>query len=307
MNPPRAIMLKILSVLVFLTMFACIKKTAPDIPAGEAVFFRSFFALVPILGWLVWRGTLRSGLITSQPLGHVWRGLLGTTTMGLGFVGVAYLPFPEAVAIGYTAPLLVTVFAAMFLGEQIRAYRLGAIVLGLIGVMLVLSPRLSMEPDVTTGTLASLGALAALMAAVFAALTQVFVRKLIATESTSAIVFWFTISSTMLSLLTLPFGWALPDPSQTALLVSAGLLGGLGQIILTESYRFAEIAVIAPFEYSSMIFALLIGYFLFNELPSVTMIFGALMVVMAGLIIVWREHRLGIERKRARSLVPPQG
>ena len=118
MNPLRGIALKILSVLVFTLMAICIKASAPHVPPGERVFFRSFFAIPVILAGLVVTRRLRYGLNTRNPLGHFWRGLVGTSSMGLGFTALGLLPLPEATAIGYAAPLLTVIFAAMFLGER---------------------------------------------------------------------------------------------------------------------------------------------------------------------------------------------
>ena len=137
--------------------------------------------------------------------------------------------------------------------------------------------------------------------AVFAALAQVQVRKLIATEGTPAIVFWFSISSAMLSLLTLPWGWAWPSVTGAVMLVCAGLLGGLGQILLTSSYRYADASVVAPFEYSSMLLALIVGFVVFGERPSLTILGGAAIIIAAGVLIILRERQLGIERSRQRG------
>ncbi|MCA3511348.1 MAG: EamA family transporter, partial [Rhodobacter sp.] len=127
MRPLRGISFKIASVLVFIVMAALIKSTSAHVPPGQAVFFRSLFAIPVIVAWLAWRRELHRGLRTAQPMGHVWRGVVGTTAMGLGFAGLAYLPLPEVTAIGYAAPLLTVVFAAMFLGEEVRVFRLSAV------------------------------------------------------------------------------------------------------------------------------------------------------------------------------------
>lgn len=305
MQPLRGIAFKVMSIVVFVAMATIIKATADKVPAGEAVFFRSFFATPVILAWLAVTGELRSGLKTAMPLGHVWRGVVGTTAMGLNFAALGLLPFPEATAIGYAAPILTVIFAAMFLGEQVRAFRLTAVALGMIGVMIVLSPRLSIGGDEMT-LRETLGAVLALGAAVFAALAQVQVRRLVATaERTSAIVFWFSITASLLGLMTIPWGWAMPDPATFALLVLSGLLGGLGQILLTSSYRYADVGVIAPFEYTSMLMALAVGYFLFDEVPTLVMIGGSLIIIGSGVLIIWRERRLGIERKPTKSVGPP--
>lgn len=304
-RPLRGIALKICSVIVFIAMSSLIKSTADRIPPGEAVFFRSFFAMPVIVAWLALRGELRTGFGTANPLGHVWRGVMGTLAMGLGFAGLAYLPLPDVTAIGYAAPLLTVIFAAMFLGEEVRAFRISAVALGMLGVMIVLWPRLSLTGRAELGTAEALGAMLVLGGAVFAALAQVFVRKLVQTERTPAIVFWFSMTATLLSLLTLPYGWAIPTAQEAALLVLAGLMGGVGQILLTSSYREADASLIAPFDYASMLFALVIGYTVFGEVPTLTMLAGAALVITAGILIIWRERRLGLERARQRKAMTP--
>jgi len=306
LNPLRGIGLKICSVLVFVAMAVCIKASAPHVPPGERVFFRSLFAIPVILVWLAWSGNLRHGLDTLHPMGHVWRGLVGTAGMALGFTALGLLPLPEATALGYTAPLLVVIFAAMFLGERVRAFRLSAVAVGLAGVVIVLLPRLTVGPSGASAA-ETVGAMAALLGAVCAALAQVFVRKLISTEATLAIVFYFSLTATLLSLVSLPFGWVVPTGRETLLLVSAGFFGGIGQILLTESYRHAEAGTIAPFEYVSMLFALILGYFVFEEVPTPAMLGGATLIVAAGLFILWRERRLGLQRASARKVMTPQG
>jgi drug/metabolite transporter (DMT)-like permease len=307
MTPLRGILLKLASVVVFVAMAALIKAVSGRIPPGEAVFFRSFFAIPVIFAWLAVSGEIRGGIRAVHPMGHVWRGFVGTMAMGLGFAGLAFLPFPEVKAIGYTAPLLTVVFAAMFLGEEVRAFRLGAVALGMVGVLIVLSPRLASLSETGADSRAALGAMLVLMSAVCAALAQVFVRKLVTTERTSSIVFWFSVTASCLSLLTLPFGWVLPTAGEAALLILAGLCGGVGQILLTSSYRFADASVVAPFEYASMLFAIAIGYIFFDETPTLIMLAGASLVILAGVLIIWRERRLGLERAAQRKAMTPQG
>ena len=299
MQPLRGIVFKVMSVCMFMCMASLIKAASADVPPGQAVFFRSFFALPIILGWLAIRHELRSGWKTKNPLGHFWRGLVGTSAMGLGFTGLGLLPLPEVTAIGYAAPLLVVVFAAMFLNEDVRAFRLSAVALGMVGVLIVLSPRLSVGASLNSSE--TLGAVVVLMGAVLAALAQVFVRKLVATESTAAIVFWFTITSSIMALFTLPWGWVMPSWQVALMLIMAGFLGGIGQIFLTSSYRFADASLVAPFDYTSMILALLIGYFVFDEVPTGTMLIGAGIVILAGVLIIWRERKLGLQRAQQRK------
>ena len=219
--------------------------------------------------------------------------------MGLGFTGLGLLPLPEVTAIGYAAPLLVVVFAAAFLKEEVGAFRLSAVVLGMVGVLIVLSPRLSVGASLNVSE--TLGAVVVLMGAVLVALAQVLVRKLVATEGTAAIVFWFTITSTVMSLFTLPWGWEVPGWPVAAMLIASGLFGGIGQIFLTSSYRLADASLVAPFDYTSMLLALVIGYFVFDEVPTGTMLLGAGIVISAGVLIIWRERHLGLKRARQRK------
>jgi drug/metabolite transporter (DMT)-like permease len=307
MNPLTGIFFKILSVALFIAMATCIKSVADHVPPGETVFFRSFFAIPVILIWLASKGELMNGLKTGNPMGHLWRGLIGTSAMGLGFTALGLLPLPEVTAIGYAAPVLTVIFAAMFLGERIRILRLSAVVLGLIGVVVIVSPRLTVLSVETADQMQTIGAVLMLMGAVLAALAQVFVRKLVNTERTAPIVFYFSITASLLSLLTFYFGWVMPTPREAVLLVLAGILGGLGQILLTTSYRFAETSVIAPFEYTSMLLALMIGYWVFEEIPTMTTLMGASLVIAAGLIIIYRERHLGLKRARQRKVMTPQG
>lgn len=307
MRPLRGISYKLASVLVFITMSALIKATADHVPAGQTVFFRSFFAIPVIVAWLAWRRELAQGFRTANPFGHFWRGLMGTCAMGLGFAGLAYLPLPEVTALGYASPILTVIFAAMFLGEEVRLFRMACVALGLCGVLVVVYPRLTVLDPAQAGYAEAFGAMVVLGGAIFSALAQVFVRKLVLAEKTATIVFWFSVTASVLSLATLPFGWVWPTPAEAALLVGAGLLGGVGQILLTSSYREADASLVAPFDYASMIFALAIGWFVFAEAPTWTMLLGASLVVTAGILIIWRERQLGLERARQRKAMSLQG
>ncbi len=307
MNPSFGILLKLGAVITFVVMQALIKATEGRVPPGEVVFFRSFFAFPVILGWLAIRRELRVGLQTARPMSHVWRGVIGTSAMGLSFAGLMLLPLPEVTALSYAAPILTVVFAAMFLGEQVRAFRLFAVGLGMTGVLIVLAPQLTAVSEGHLGTRQALGAVLVLMSATLAALAQIFLRKMVATERAATVVFYFTVSSTLFSLFTIPFGWIVPAPRDAALLVLAGVLGGMGQGFLTSAYRFAHASVVAPFDYASMLFAVAIGYFIFHEVPTGATLTGAALIVAAGFLIIWRERRLGLERDRARKAMTPQG
>lgn len=305
-RPLRGIALKLGSVVTFILMYVLIKATTGAIPPGQATFSRSFFALPVIVTWLAVRGELRTGLHVRNAFGHLWRGMMGTVAMASGFAGLIWLPLPEVTALGYAGPLLTVIFAAMFLGEPVRLFRMSCVAVGLIGVLIVVSPRLTVLQS-GAGHAQALGAMIVLTGAVFSALAQVTVRKLVATETTSAIVFWFSVTASCLSLITLPFGWAIPTPGQAALLVGAGLLGGVGQILLTSSYREADASLVAPFDYASMLFALVLGWLVFGDVPTRTMLAGAALVIAAGIAIILRERYLGLEHARQRKAMTPQG
>jgi len=302
MNPLRGIALKLTAVMLFIIMSSLIKATSDAVPPGQAVFFRSLFAIPVILGWLALRGELRTGLRVVSPMSHFWRGIVGTVAMGLMFAGLGLLPLPEVTALGYAAPLLTVIFAAMFLGEKVGVFRVGAVAVGLVGVLIVLAPRLSVTEGGATDTAAALGAMMVLMGAVCVALAMIYIRKMVQTEQVAAIAFYFSVTATLLSLLSLPFGWEWPTGREALLLIGAGLLGGAAQIFLTTSYRHADASVLAPFDYASMLFALLIGYFIFAEVPTKPMLMGAGLIIVAGIVIILRERHLGLRRGRARSV-----
>jgi drug/metabolite transporter (DMT)-like permease len=300
-RPLLGIALKVGAVFCFIAMFTCV-KLAGQVPPGQIVFFRSFFALIPVLIWVFARGYGFAAFKTSDPVGHLWRGVIGVTSMGLGFFGLTQLPLPEAVAIGYAMPLITVVFGAVLLKEQVRAYRWTAVLVGLIGVMIVSWPRLSIFTDPSAaGMKAAWGALSVLGSAAFAAAAMIQIRRLIGKESAITIVIYFTLISAALSMTSVPFGWITLEARQWTFLIMAGIIGGAGQILLTSCYRYADVSTIAPFEYVSLILSLGIGYAVFQDVPTRQMLIGALIVVSAGLFIIWREHRLGIERRRARE------
>jgi drug/metabolite transporter (DMT)-like permease len=296
-NVTRGIFLMMSAITVFTVMSSFI-KAADRVPAGEAMFFRSLMAMPIVLIWLVSHGGIRAGIRTKSVRNHAVRGIVGSCAMGLGFAGLKYLPLPEVTAIRFVSPILMVVLAAMILGEKFRFVRIAAVMLGFVGVVIIVAPRLS----VGLGTNEALGVGLTLGSACLAALAQVFVKGMSGSESTTAIVFWFSATATVLSLLTLPFGWVWPNGFELALLIGAGVIGGLGQILLTASYRFAEAGVLAPFTYISMLWSVLIGYFWFNEVPTMAMLIGAAFVIAAGVIIVLRERALGDDATARRKV-----
>lgn len=304
MSPLRGMTLKLSAVLLFVIMASLIKASSDVVPAGEAVFFRSFFALPVIIGWLMWRHELATGLRTRNPMGHLWRGMFGVSSMACGFAALGLLPLPEVTVLGYAAPILTVIFAALLLGERIRLFRISAVILGLIGVVIVMLPQLGNED---LGDAARWGVALVLASAALRALAHVHIRKLVQKESTSSVVFYFALTASVLSLFSMPFGWVVPDPVTAAQLVGAGLIGGVAQLLLTSSYRHAEAAVLAPFDYASILFALIIGYTIFDEIPTYQTLIGSVVIIGAGVVIIWRERQLGVKRGPARSNLTPHG
>ncbi|MCK0150296.1 DMT family transporter [Marivita sp. S6314] len=304
MSPLRGMVLKLSAVLLFVFMAALIKASSDVVPPGQAVFFRSFFAIPVILAWVILTGQLRSGLKTKNPAGHLWRGMFGVSAMACGFAGLGLLPLPEVTVLGYAAPIMTVIFAALLLGERIRLVRISAVILGLVGVVIVMLPQLGNDD---MGTSARWGVALVLASATLRALAHVHIRKLVQDETTSAVVFYFAVTASCFALLTAPFGWVVPDPLTAAQLVGAGLFGGVAQILLTASYRHAEAAFLAPFDYASILFALIIGYTVFDEIPTIHTILGSIVIIAAGVLIIWRERQLGVKRGPARSNLTPQG
>ncbi|WP_137132776.1 DMT family transporter [Rhizobium sp. FY34] len=304
-DPLRGITMKILSVIVFLCMQTCIKSAGPDIPAGQITFFRSAFALVPILGYLALNGDLKTAFRTDSPFGHLKRGLLGISAMACGFYGLIHLPLPDAIAIGYASPLMAVIFASLILKEQVRVYRWTAVALGIFGVLIITWPKLSLFGAGGMEKNQAIGAMAVLLSAVIGGLAMVQTRQLVRTEKTATIVVYFSLTASVFSLLSLPFGWAVLSLEEAVFLVVSGFCGGLAQIFLTESYRHADVSTVAPFEYSSIILGIAIAYVLFGDVPTWQMLLGTVITVSAGIFIIYREHQLGLERKAARKASSP--
>jgi drug/metabolite transporter (DMT)-like permease len=305
-NPLVGIGLKIVSVAIFVAMSAFIKG-AGQLPAGQIVFFRSFFAILPVMVYLAYRGDLRSAVYTKRPMGHIFRGVIGVASMGATFFALTRLPLPEAITINYAQPLFVVIFSALFLGEIVRIYRWSAVTIGLIGVLIVSWPKLSLLGGGSgIGDDELMGVIAAFAGAAFSAVAMLQVRSLVHTEKSAVIVIWFSLTASAVGLLTIPFGWQPIDARQALFLVSAGICGGVAQIFMTQAYRHAEASTVAPFEYTSMILAIAVGYLAFGDQPTIHVVAGGAIVIGAGVFIVWRERQLGIERRKAKKASTPQ-
>jgi len=300
-NPMKGIVCKVGSVVIFLAMQTFIKLAGSDIPPGQVTFCRSFFALFPIMAYLAYHGQLRSAFHTTNPIGHLKRGTLGIISMGLGFYGLLHLPLPEAIALGYAMPLVAVIFAAVFLGEAVRIYRWSAVLFGMVGVAIISWPKLTLFSEGGVQAEQAIGAISVLLASVLGGMAMIQVRRLVEEEKTATIVLYFSITATVFSLLTVPFGWQLLAPEPQLFLIAAGFCGGVAQILLTESYRHADVSTVAPFEYTSIVIGAVIAYFIFGDVPSGHTLVGTVIVVAAGIFIIYREHKLELERRAARQ------
>jgi drug/metabolite transporter (DMT)-like permease len=304
MNPLIGIALVLAAFFAFTLMSAFVRFLGQSIPLGEIVFMRSFFAFIPLLAVMIWRGELATALYTRNPLAHFSRSAIGAMAMIMNFAALTLLPLADVTAIGFAMPIFTVVLAAVFLGEVVRFQRWSAVGVGFIGVLVMLSPYIGASPR---GEGATLGAFLALGGALAVAVAMTLVRHMSRTESTVSLVFYFSLTCSLAGLATIPWGWAMPTPLEFVLLVTMGLLGGIGQILITESYRYAPASVVAPFAYTAMIYSVVIGYFWFGELPKPIVLAGAAIVIAAGLFVIWRERKLGLDRTEEKPIAgaPP--
>jgi drug/metabolite transporter (DMT)-like permease len=294
MNFRLAISIKLISVLLFAVMSVLVRYVGGTVPLGQVVFFRSAFAIIPVMAIYAWRRELGAAFRTGRPLGHVTRGLIAVVSMFLNFAALARLPLVDATAISFAAPFITVALAALVLKERVRIYRWFAVIAGFAGVLVMLWPYLNVGGLVTAGSAAStVGAACAITAAFTNAGATIQTRRLTDSETTASIVFYFSLICTLAGLVSLPYAWHEPTASELAALISIGVIGGLSHIFLTESYRYAAASVVAPFDYVALLWAFFFGYVLFGEIPSGYVYAGAVIVAGSGLFVIWRERQLG--------------
>jgi drug/metabolite transporter (DMT)-like permease len=307
MQLTKGILLKAASVVVFALMSALVRWVGDAVPVGQVVFFRSAFAILPVLIIYAWRNELAAAVRTNRPLGHVTRGLTGIMGMFFSFGALARLPLADVTAIGFASPLITVALAALILHERVRIYRWSAVAVGFLGVIIMLAPYLDVSRLAHSSSGETIGALLALAAAFASAASVIQTRRLTASETNSAIVFYFSIIASIGGLLTWPFGWVSPSWPMFVALVAIGFLGGIGHLLVTESYRWAPASVVAPFDYTAILWAFALGYVLFGEIPLPVVFVGAAIVSAAGLFVIWRERQLGLARVRAAGVPPIAG
>lgn len=296
MSELHGIAFKIAATFVFTVMAMMVKLLAGRLPTGEIVFARSLFAVIPILIYMAARGPVGVALATKRPLAHVIRICIGVSAMALGFAGLSYIPLPDATAIGYAMPIFGVIFAALILRERVRVYRWTAVGIGMVGVLIILWPHLG-ETFTHSLSASAIGALLCLVAAVCSALAMVTVRALTSTEAPPTIAFYFSLGGAAIGLATAVFGWVVPTPGEAALLFAIGISGGVGQLLLTTSFKHADASLIAPFEYTSIAWATLLGWFVFGDVPGTQTMIGGLIVILSGMFVIFRERQLGLRAK----------
>ncbi len=271
-----------LAMAVLSAMDAVVKWLATDYPIIQLMFFRSCFAFLPLLP-LILRAGPAAALQTRNLPAHALRSVFGLGALGCFFWSLTLLPLADAAAIAFAAPLFVTALSMPILGEAVGLRRWCAVGVGFIGVLVMVRPGVGMFQP---------AALLPLAAALFLALMVLHVRKLTRTESDTAIVFYYSLICTLVTGAAVPFFWVTPDLTDFLLLVSVGVLGGIGQILLTAAYRRTEASILAPFDYTAMSWAVLFGYLIWNELPGLNIWIGVAIVIASGVYIIYREAEL---------------
>src|SRR5580700_5444689 len=214
MNVRLAISIKLLSVLLFAGMSVLVRFVGQSIPLGQVVFFRSAFAILPVIVIYAWRGELAGAVRTGRPLGHVGRGLISVAGMFLNFAALARLPLVDATAISFASPLITVALAAFFLKERVRIYRWSAVAAGFAGVIVMLWPYLNLSALMAGSTASTVGAACAIMSAFTSSGSVIQTRRLTDSETTSSIVLYFSISCMLAGLATLPFVWQTPNTTE---------------------------------------------------------------------------------------------
>ena len=268
------------AVLAFSTVNALVKWLVATYPVGEVVFFRGLFAMVPALILLAHHGRI-SALRTQRLPEHVGRGFVQFLSTICIFTAFGMMPLADAVAITFSNPLFITLLSIPLLGEKVGPHRWAAVIAGFVGILVIVRPG---------GGVFELGAIFALLNAALGASVTTALRRMSLTEANVTLIFYQSFTACVLGFALLPFGWVTPASwTDLSLLVLVGLCSGAGQYFWTQGYRLAPATVAAPFSYTSMLWALLFGFWVWGEVPSIAVIFGAAIVISAGFYILWRE------------------
>lgn len=283
-RPFLALGLRVIAVGVLSTLVMLVKYTAQTgVAFPEILFWRQVPTVVLILGWLALRGEVQR-LKTTRLQVHARRALLGVTGMCFTFGAPLLLPLTESTALGFTTPIFAVLLSAFVLKESVGPVRWLAVALGFIGVLVITQPGSAHLPP--------LGAAVGLGAGFMVAIIAIQVRDLARTDESLSIVFWFAAFSAPVLALALPFSYSAHTPWQWLLLLAGGVLGCLGQILLTASLRFGQVASVIVMDYTALAWATLYGWLIWDDLPTAATWLGAPAIIAAGAVIAWREHRL---------------
>ncbi|WP_448663620.1 DMT family transporter [Sphingomonas sp. CJ20] len=276
--------LRLFAIACLSTMSALVKYAETrGATLGETMFHRQFWAALLVTAWIA-AGPGLATVRTARFGAHVTRAATGLVGMVFTFGAVLLLPLAEATTLQFTVPIFATLLGALVLKEKTGWHRWGAVLAGFVGVLIVAQPG--------SGHFPFYGALVGLMAALFVAIIAVLLRQIGRTESATTTVFWFSVLSVPPLALVYAFQLKPHDPATWAVLVAIGMVGGLGQLALTGSLRFAPVSAVVPMDYSGLVWGTLYGWLLFGALPTPYTWIGAPVIIASGLYIVYREHRL---------------
>ncbi len=273
----------IISVLFFSFMDMLIKIT-DEYDVGQTMFFRALFGLIPIY-FLIPKKRIKDFYKTKNISLHFYRSFFGAIAMAAIFIGLRNLQLAEVTALAFSAPLWVVLFSIFFLSEKIRFKRWIAVGLGFIGVVIISKPGFdNLNFYYIYPIIFCLG---------FAGVSIIIRKLTLAGEPVWLIAFYFSVVSGAGGLLTVPFGrWIMPNAYDFILLILIGLLGSIANLLLTQSYKLAEVTLTTPLKYLSLVFAIIIGFYFFNEIPTVYTLSGAALIVVSSAIIFFRENEL---------------
>ena len=267
-----------LSVCTFSVMDLLVKWSG-EYPTGQVMFFRGLFGILPTY-FLIPKDRLKTFYKTKRPWEHFFRCVMGLMALIAIIIALRELPLAVVVSLSYAAPLFITILSIFLLSEKVGMFRWIAVLIGFIGVIFI------SEPGFKNLNYLYLLPLVFCTGMAFVTIT---IRKLSTTEPIWLISIFFSIIILIASLTTIPFGWIMPTPKDFILLALIGITGGSANLFLTQSYKLSEVSLVAPLKYLSLIFAIIFGYLIWNEIPTLKTLIGAFLVVLASLIIFRRE------------------
>jgi len=271
----------IASVACFAMMDASV-KWLDMFPVGQVLFSRFFFGLIPIL-MLVPRGEFKTFYKTSRPKLHAFRAITGTLAIIALFIALREIPLADVVSLTFGGPIFVTLGSIFFLSEKVGIRRWLAVLIGFFGMLLIVKPAYE-ELNIYY--------IFPIIFCIFFACVALSIRSLSSTEPNYRIALYFSLLSMIVGLLTLPFGWVMPNKFELFLLIFTGLVGSVANILLTISLRYAEASLVTPTKYLNLVFAILLGYFIWSEIPKLLTLVGAGLIIISSVIIFMRESEL---------------